>query len=434
MKRSPLIPVLVLIALCTKVHAQEIDFGMSTVHDENIFDIYTPFPDQVTELELSVTKEWDFSQNTLGMSYAGSGVLFSTLQERNYHIHLLALSTSYRFLRDNDESDSPDSTQDILPGRADSLDQILFASAGGGQQFDGESFSEYDNRAFLSTIGFRQPIGEWTSATPSWAFTYREYPNLDIVTNFQNAFRLALRGDTPGGTTFSLIPAFAVKNYTNSSTYAYTVNEIHNVGPADTTIGNGKRHGIGNGISGTEITQRTRTFTAGDPSVRQWTLSAGIEQMLRSDGTRFSATYTRVGTPSAAARAIPQQLRNVLEVKGLTSTSQNEIYDDRFSYSANAIELRAEHPLPYSLTINAGAGFQTKTYTLPAMDLSDTVQLADRRLDDRTEISVEISRPIALGSGILKPQVDIHYLRNKSNAPFYDFEKKTILMGIEYSF
>jgi hypothetical protein len=68
------------------------------------------------------------------------------------------------------------------------------------------------------------------------------------------------------------------------------------------------------------------------------------------------------------------------------------------------------------------------------MDLSDTVQLADHREDDHTEFGFSLARPVKIGGQMLEPHIELQLIRNSSNAPFYDFDKTSILVGIDYTF
>ena len=116
-------------------------------------------------------------------------------------------------------------------------------------------------------------------------------------------------------------------------------------------------------------------------------------------------------------------------------TSENEIFDDHYGFSGNELVLGVEAELPGSVHLDCSADHLWKKYTIPAKDLSDSVVIADNRVDRRLEVRIGVSRTFQMGGGrSLKPRGEVHFLRNSSNAPYYDFDKKTYLVGIEFNF
>ncbi len=52
------------------LRAQSLSFETSTMHDENVFDIYDPSPDQITQFEADASDDWDFVQFSLSAGYS----------------------------------------------------------------------------------------------------------------------------------------------------------------------------------------------------------------------------------------------------------------------------------------------------------------------------------------------------------------------------
>lgn len=170
--------------------------------------------------------------------------------------------------------------------------------------------------------------------------------------------------------------------------------------------------------------------------MKQVVLTAeGIQKV--GEAVRLRGQVQRFTTPSSAARILPQQLDGSVGQEGMLGlfASQNEIFDDRYGYSGNEFLLDAQVTLPFALTLGGSADYLEKTYTIPAKDLADSVILADARHDFRFDVAISVSRPIPLGQDrSLTPKAEAHFLRNRSNAPYYDFHKQTFLVGLEYSF
>src|SRR5262245_10556841 len=97
---------LILISVCGLLKAQDFNAAVSTTHDENIFDIHTPLPDQITQLELNASKDWDFDESSLSLNYTGAFLMFRDLTARTYHLHTLSLGSVVHFVREDDEDDT----------------------------------------------------------------------------------------------------------------------------------------------------------------------------------------------------------------------------------------------------------------------------------------------------------------------------------------
>src|SRR6267378_7013086 len=99
MKRSLVIPLIFLIVV-SAARGQIVNLSTSTAHDENIFDIYFPTADQITQFQLETSKDWDFDQLSLTGAYSGALELFRDLPARNFHVHILSLNADYHFEKD----------------------------------------------------------------------------------------------------------------------------------------------------------------------------------------------------------------------------------------------------------------------------------------------------------------------------------------------
>lgn len=413
------------------VHAQDFGVASSTLHDDNIFDIYAPIPDQVTQLQLDASNDWDFEKASLSLGYTGSLLFFRDVSSRNYHVHLISLTSSYHFISDTDDETDSEDDSTTTDGEAtlgktaytDSSDQFLYASLIGGSQFNGQAFSEYDNTKISGTVTLRQPFGSKLSVRPSYTFSFHSYPNLSGITNIQNTFMLHLGSDVISGSWLSISPSYSIKSYPISSSYSYTFT-------TQNPSGHGKRNSSGVGQT------RTRTFLLTAPAVRQLSMSVGWKQRI-NEGSIASGTYTHFGTPTSEARAVPLQLGGGLEARGVVGefASQNEIFDDHFAFSGNELTLQFEQTLPLLFILDLNLHFQKKTYSSAAMDLADSLILAPNRIDARTEVEIAVSKRIRFSQGVIvKPHLEYHYVRNNSNAPYYEFDKNAIAVGLELNF
>ncbi|HEY6190826.1 MAG TPA: hypothetical protein VI215_00710 [Bacteroidota bacterium] len=444
--RLLLTPLVFAVLLPLSSQGQTFTVGTSSLYDENIFDIYLPTSDQITQAQLQVTQDWDFDQASLTASYEGAGQFFRDLPARNYHVHLLSFSALYHIENadeeEESEADSSDEPTDSLrllsgaraPGggptvHSDSSDRYLFFNVMGGSQFDRDIPTPFgnpivhDNWTVDALASVRQPVGPRFSLRPSYVFSVHVYPNVSAISNMQHIAGLTIGSDLLKGSWIAVTPAYAFKNYTGSSTFTDTV-RFRN------SSGHGKGFGLGNG----GVRESTFVFTT--PSVDQFTLSATWKQTIDS-GSEVTAGYIRYGAPSAAARILPAQLGGAPGDRGATGlfAGDDEIFDDHFAYTADGFSLQLNQRLPLGLRLSARQLYQRKRYGAPAMDLADSLTLASHRDDRRYETDLTLALPISLGPGkVLTPEAEFHHVRNDSNAPYYAFDKSVILLGISFEF
>lgn len=407
-------------------NAQEINLSGSTMYDDNIFNMYIPLPDRITNLQLNAAGDWDADPLSFGLYYTGEAYLYRDLTTRNYHVHALAFNAMYQLYSDDEESDHSDSSDDEGSPKPiatqyngatppaihlDSLDRTFYLNMVALSQFDKGEFTIYDNSRISSALSFRQPLGVSMSLRPSYMFSYHYYPNLSGFTNVEQVFSVAW-GTNYFSNGWILIGAhFGHKNYPVSLTFTSTV----------TLPGNGGQ-GNGNG-NGKRVTE---TIRLDSPPVNQAVSSFEIVQAITKN-TRMAIQYNYFGKPSGVARTLPDQ--------GGGTTSEADIFDDHYSFCGSDLNIQADQKMPFQLTLHAGGIFQSKTYTFPAMDLSDSIVVADHREDRRWEYILAFARPIPFGSGkYLRLMFEYHYYRNYSNAEVYNFGKNTFLFGAEYNF
>ena len=424
-----------LIALPDNLIAQDIGVGLNTTHDENIFDTYNPLKDQVTQLNLDLSKGWDSDNSYWGVFYAGSLSLYSDLSARNNHIQMVMASMKYHFVHEepkvseteNDSTDAEsDSTAEVGSTEiihSDSLDHFINTTIFGAAQFNKVDYEEWDNATASGSIIFRQPLGLHASIRPSYTLAFHSYPNISALTNIQNIISLHIGTDFLEGSWLALTPTYAFESYTETQQFSDTLHLKKVI--------KGKHGSAMGGLS------KVVSINLSTPSVQQLALSL-LWNYKPVPGTEFTTQITRYAKPSKEARAVPQLRRGAAKLKSFIvniDLGQNNLYDDHFSYYGNELTVQAKQLLPLDLILEVSLQYQKKTYTYQAMDLSDTIVVASNREDKRTEIAFNFSKNISLGEdSILKLEFEYHTFNNGSNAPYYDFKKNTFMVGAEYNF
>ncbi len=437
-----------MLLLCSSfAYGQGISAGVNTMHDENIFDTYIPIHDQVTQLNLGLGKAWDYDQFSLDLLYEGQFVLYNSISARNYSMHSVFIGSLYHFENNNDESsDSTDAGDDSstaprpLPGytettsnlHTDSLDHYLTALLIGFSQFNKIEFDQYDNALISGVVYFRQPVGAALSLRPGYSFSYHDYPHLSALSNFQNTGILLLGISPSQSSWLSVTGSFGFERYLENSLFTFTYTDtIPGAGS-----GHGKSHGGGTGGSSGSVRSHSAVFQFTNPSVNQLSASAGLRQNFSAQSV-VDIQVMLYATPSTTARVIPERIQNAMESHPGTFgslTSENEIFDDHFTYSGTQTTVQFKQQIPFKITMELDGIYRGKTFTSPATSvLGDT--LASHRIDNRYETGLIFSRPITIGENrVLTLTTEFHYVRNMSNEPFYDFGKTVFLAGIQYAF
>jgi hypothetical protein len=215
--------------------------------------------------------------------------------------------------------------------------------------------------------------------------------------------------------------SFGIRGYPVSASYTYTTG-------SPGKPGHGKLGG-GGGV-------RTQTYQLDTPPVRQFLGELRWQQKVFQN-TDLVTQYLAWGRPSTKARVLPQQLKGAIEEGGVIGNfvSENEVFDDHYGYSGGAFLVQITQPFPLAFVLALRTQYQTKRYTVPAKDLADSIVIADSRTDHRSENQASLSKTFLVGQGKnLKLSTEFTLFRNRSNAPYYDFEKNVIQVGLEFSF
>ena len=443
----------------TRSHAQSVNLGVSTLYDRNIFDTYAPTSDQLTQFQANASKDWDFDQAWIGLSYYGAFFLYQNTAPKNYHAHSVSFGMIYHIENhDNDEKEIPDSSDsnsdadslqtdtailrqppivtDASATNTDSLDHYLYGTATCSSQFNKIDFQEYSRATFMGTISFRQPLGLMATVRPFYSFNYNSYPNLVSLTNYQNSAGLIWGASPSPATWIGVQGTYALKSYTTSNSFSYTFNDTT---PGSPSYGHGNPtdHGRGNSGSGNSGSAKIRTVTYRftTPSVSQFSFGIVWYQKILAS-TNYSIHLMHFDNPSSEARTIPERLQSTVEKRGgsLEDFSIQDIFDDRFAYKGNELTIHMEQSLPFQISLAVDGQVKGKFFTSPATSLSgDTLNA--HRVDTRFDLLLNLSKSFVFSGGeTLSLQTEFHYIRNSSNEPFYDFDKSVILAGITFEF
>jgi hypothetical protein len=424
-------------------YAQSTTVNLTTGHDPNIFQNYAPLSDQTYGCDIGIDKDFNFDRLSIGVGYYGSFQLFRDLSTRNYSVHQVLMNASCLFGSDPDDEsvDAPDSSdedpdtnfilntastaalkasisvQDTVPN--DSLRHILFGTIMGSQQYDKQEFSLYDNSAIGGSLTYRFPFGKKLSVRASANLLYHNYPNLQAITSTDNIFSFMIGATNLPVKWIGAGIHLGIKQYPTSTTLY------------DTIVVGKSGHGKLGGGSGLRVHQ----YDFVQPSVSQILYDVNFDLSLFGI-TAFHGQFTYFAHPNREARLLANTYSNGMSDianEGIL-VSLNDIYDDHYAYDGTKIEFNLEQKFPFDVMLTAKVEYMHKTYTGPAYNQLDSI-VASNRIDDRDEEVVGISRTFPFSPMMkLRPNLEFHFLRNSSNAEYYNFAISKVTFGLEFNF
>lgn len=416
---------LLLVSCTLTVRAQiGINLSLYGVHYENSFENYQQLPDQVSQLFLEVQRDFEGDYSNVNLAYRGNLSLFQQFPARNYHEHNVLFNYALQLNRpveDAEDTDSSDTDDDnvALPEATltatlgDSLQEYLSLGANVGGRVDREAYIYHSNVSVAAYAKLKHCFSPTFVGRAQYSAGYRNYLNLEEMSNWQNVASLGLGKYFTTGTGMTLESSFGYKKY------------LHTV--ADTTRITGKPPGKGK-AGGSENRRGRIVITKYDtPGTSQLVVALGLLQQVTSQ-TMLGLKYLRRMNPSDNAHYITHEAQDFLP--------NDEIYDDCYSYHGDEFGFSLKQELPWKITMYVLGNYFIKHYNSPAFDL-DGNEISDRRQDKRMEISFGLTKSLHFASGFAQGitfELTYDYQRNQSNDGYNDFFNHTVTLGLGTDF
>jgi hypothetical protein len=426
MNRSRLVLfLLIFVVPCQSVKSQVgINLSLYGLYYSNSFENYQVLPDRVSQLFLEAQRDFEGEHSNINVTYRGNVNLFREFSDRNSHEHAAFFNYALRLNppdEDEEESDSAETEeQDNEPPEAaltatigDSLNSYLLVGANVGGRFDRVVYNYHDNASAGVYAGLKCPVSDNFIGRVQNNLSYRNYSNLQEMSNWQDVVSLALGKYFDSGTGLILEASYGYKKYLSTL--------------ADTTRIAGKKTGKGKG-SGSQNRQDKVIIKKYDtPGASQLIVALGMVQQVTAK-TMIGLKYLLRTNPSDNAHYIAGQSRDFIP--------SDEIYDDQYTYRGNELGLLLKQELPWKTTMQVLGNRFIKRYQSPAFDVGGN-ELSDSRHDTKWEISVGLTKSLSIESGFLQGitlELNYQYCRNQSNDEYNDFFNHTVSFGIGADF
>jgi len=181
----------------------------------------------------------------------------------------------------------------------------------------------------------------------------------------------------------------------------------------------------GAGQTHSNLGESAQIITYDDALTSQLRASAVIGQSL-GESTGLSLSYLKRFNLDARSRAV---VGGTVEFIG-----EEELFDDPYSFESDEAAVKLTQLLPWEMTFVVSGSIQWKRYSYPA-DLAEPA--SEQKKDLRYGSSVEVSKLLG-GNWLLFSGLELSlayaYIRNESNAAWYNYRGNDISFSIGTSF
>jgi len=164
------------------------------------------------------------------------------------------------------------------------------------------------------------------------------------------------------------------------------------------------------------------------PSSDQWIGKIRIAQSL-GNSTGLSADFLLRRNPVNMARFLPGQVSVYI--------TEEELFDDRYGYESEEIEILFTQYLPWKFILKSSPGFRWKNYSKHHALDKDGEILSDQKLrvDQQILFWINLNKSFSIFKGKeANIFFDFYWIKNQSNDFYYNYEVSLISMGLGLSF
>jgi len=370
------------------------NLSQSTSYDDNIFRNYVAASDWINQTAASLSRDFHIKSSQVRLNYTGVVTLFRNFPGHLFHQHQLGAEAYFP------------------------LSKNMFINSGLTFDFrkNQDDYEIYDFSQWLLYAHWRWE--KWQKSPIQFGFQIRQkrFENLTEFSYQENTFFLRIKHFFPSRTTFIGEVNLGTKTYLAGQ----IVQEL-----IITEKSNGKGNGRGKGNASSETDSMIVANNMQIPETRQLTISLQLAQSIFST-TGLSLKYLRRFQPTSDNRYLTGQ--------EFSYTSEDELYDDHFSYGSHEGELVLTQLLPYEAQVKFLFYKSRKNYLYNAYE--NGILSANLRSDEQNIAGVNISKKIIINRRLesIALYLSYDYLINKSNDAYFDFEDQTIQAGIDVNF
>jgi hypothetical protein len=358
---------------------------LSGTIENNLFRNSTPEKDVVTEVDLYVAHKWDWQNWSALVSCENNYINFADHADRNY------LLPQFTFAAQRN------------------LEKKGWVRSGirAKTRIDRDSYGLYDYHEYAGFVDAKLAGNDHLTLFAGYSLTNIYYDELQELNNLEHQLYGGLQIPLKGGRSISLSSELGYKQYRSPLEAGTTISRQGYRGRKIVTT-----------VMGTEST-----------NVGQWVNSLNVTSPVIDDrtGIRLYGKY-RINFGDS----------NLL-LSGLSADhySENELFDDRYSFESREIGVMVSRTLPYAVTARVGYEQAVKNYTETALEADgNPVVTTPQRRDNYRRMWARLEKTISLhGKGRqLMLYGGYQKIRNDSNDAFNNYNAASATAGAELVF
>ncbi len=395
---SKLIGIILIFSAISPGYSQAgLNISYGTVLDGNAYRNYENISDVIYQPQLSLFYNYSFENGNVRFFYNGSVFLFDEFTTRRYFFHNIGVTGTWR-------------SYESAP--------LMLWGIQGSRRFNQDEYVYYNYELIQGYVNFRfdkNTTNDWVMGTQLKYRNYKELPEFSFLESaafIRSSFFLKTRT-----TIITNIQAGYKEFIEPVESYEYI--EEMDLGQS----GRGKGKGKGGNASGQgEVHDRTVQVESEGSSVFQLFGSLRIAQSLAAKtGMALEAAMQR--NPSGGVR--------VLSGQDSGYETNDELYDDSYSYDMEEISLELTQILPWSIRLKLGSSYTVKKYDRPVYDPEGNILEGTQRKDTVPVLWAYFEKTLRIKGFARSLLVFLNYLylNNESNDEYYSYSNQIISLG-----
>lgn len=374
------------------------DISVSSSYDDNAFRNYAGLSDYATQLEFYLARDGGGEKWQSRLFYRGAVDLFADYSERNYHYHKVGAAWAK-----------------VLNERGN----LLNFGVNGSLRANGDVYAYYNFKEASAYSNLKLKIDGASIVNFGYRLRARWYSNLSELNYSEHYVFARLTHFFQTRTTLMLGMNWGRKNYRNQVTEGL-------VSHADMGGYGQHRGGMGHMGSGNWYTDPN---SPGDfnASVSQWVGQLRLAQSL-SNSTGVSGDFIVRRNPADGVRYLAGQVSGY--------SSEDELFDDRYGYESEEVNVTVTQFLPWEITFKTGFASRWKDYVnRPALNLSgEALATGEFRHDRQVFAFFSFGKAFTmLGGKSVSMLMEYYRLENQSNDAYYDYQVNLVTLGLSTS-
>ena len=395
---SILICIILIFSVISRGYSQVgLNISYGTVLDGNAYRNYENLSDVIHEPQWSLFYNYPFEIGNIRFFYNGSAFLFDEFTTRRYFFHNIGVTGTWR-------------SYESAP--------LMLWGIQGSRRFNQDEYKYYDYDFLQGFLNFRfdkSTTKDWVLGAQLKYRNYKELPEFSFLES--NGFIRSSLFFRTRTTIITKIQAGYKEFIEPVESYEY----IEEMDWGQSGRGNGRGKG-GDTSDQSEVNDRLVQVESAGSSVFQLFGSLRIAQSLAAKtGIALEAAVQR--NPSGGVR--------VLSGQDSGYETNDELYDDPYSYDMEEISLEITQILPWSSRLKLGSSYTVKRYDRPVYDLEGNILEGILRRDTFpvTWVYLEKSFRIRGFSRSLQVYLQYQHLNNDSNDEYYSYSNQIIGFG-----